>query len=294
MSLAFVAGLVSILRAQGPSLAVFCAGPYAAVLGAALIGKYPPADRLLLFAAPLLFFIYASALCWATAAFAARVRTPALGTALVLLTLWRYPATLEQAIHPDRRRETKTLLRAIEARAPDAPVYLFTPGVSCICAVWAFYTTDWNAPDTVRLRRFADVWAGAIAATDWNAPATVRLRLFPPGWTGAVASGSAEEMSFQVGRHREIIGVGARIQYARGGIARSPEPDREWVEGESDRIRRAANPFVWLWATELYPENAIADLLHGIRLRGGRLIFANRVLGATAWQIEFSEAARHK
>jgi len=280
-TLAFVAGLVAMFRTRGLSLVLLCAGPYIAVFGAAMLGKYPPVDRLLLFAAPLLFFIYASALCWAVGAFPPRARGPALATFLVLLTLWRYPPALEQALHPERRRETKTLLKAIEAGPPNAPVYLFTPGVSCVCAVWAFYTADWNAPDTARLRRFADMWAAGVAATDWSLPDSVRLLRFPDKPVDAAA------LSFPLGRRQELIGVGARIQYARGGIARSPAPDAGWVASESDRVQRAANPFAWLWATELYPENAIAALLHGIRHRGGRLIFASRVPGGTVWEVEF-------
>jgi hypothetical protein len=125
------------------------------------------------------------------------------------------------------------------------------------------------------------MWADAVASTDWNAPDTVRLRKFSPLWT------DAEQMTFTVGRRQELIGIGARIQYARGGMARSLAPDSAWVASESERIKRAAHPLVWLWATEIYPENAIAALLHGIRVRGGRLIFASRVQGGTAWEIEF-------
>jgi hypothetical protein len=272
-SLAFVAGLVAIYRSHGPSLVLLCAGPYIAVLGAAMIGRYPPADRFLLFAAPLLFFIYGSALWGAATAFPPPTRTPAVAAAMVLLTLWTYPTALEEGLHPQRRRETKALLRTVEARAPNAPVYLFTPRVSCVCSVWAFYTTDWNAPDTVRLRQFVGTWTGAVG-------------------TGSAAGGatpaSAETISLEGRRHQELIGAGARIPYVP--IARSPEPDPAWVDAESDRIRRAANPVAWLWVTELYPESTIAALLRGIRKRGGRLIFAGRVLGATAWEVEFPRA----
>lgn len=277
-SIAFLVGLGAIFRAQGASLALLCAGPYVAVLGAAVIGKYPPADRFLLFAAPLLLFIFASALFWVTAVFPSRMQGLALAAVLVLFTLWRYPAALEQAAHPERRREAKTLLRTIEARAPDAPVYLFTPRARCDGSVWAFYTTDWNAPDTMRLRRFARIWAGTGGLL-------IAEGATPP---------SSEAMSFTFGRHQELIGTGAGIQYVRGGIALSPIPDPRWVEGESARIRRAANPTAWLWATELYPENTIAALLHSLRLHGGRLIFASRVLGATAWEVEFADGARPK
>ena len=69
---AFLVGLVSVFRTRGASLALLLAGPYVAVLGAAMVGKYPPADRLLIFAAPLLFLVYAAALAWA-----ARVAPPA-------------------------------------------------------------------------------------------------------------------------------------------------------------------------------------------------------------------------
>jgi hypothetical protein len=255
-------------------MALLCAGPYVAVLGAAVVGQYPPADRFLLFAAPLLLIIYASAVAWAADAFPPRARGPALAVALVLLTVWLYPAALEQASHPERRRETAALLRTVDARAPEAPIYLFTSGARHDGSVWAFYTTDWNAPDTARLRRFASRWTRDVAST----------------FSAGVAPTDAEVLPSKVGHHQELVGTGARIQYAREGIARSPAPDPGWVESESDRIRRAANPLAWVWASELYPENAIAALLHGIRLRGGRLIFASRVLGATAWEVEFPES----
>jgi hypothetical protein len=251
------------------------AGPYVAVLGAAMLGQYPLAERFLLFAAPLLLLIYASALYWAATAFPSRARGPVLAALLILLTVWGYPAALEQGLHPERRRETETLLRTVEAQAPDAPVYLFTPGYWYDGSVWAFYTTDWSAPDTARLRWFAGLWTDTAASA--------RAERATPG--------SVNATSFRVGRHLELVGTGARIQYRRGGIAQSPEPDPRWVAGESDRIQRVASPIAWLWATELYPENAIADLLHGIRLRGGRLIFASRVLGATAWEVKFSRGA---
>jgi hypothetical protein len=261
---AFFAGLLAILRTRGPSLVLLCAGPYVAVLGAALIGKYPPADRLLLFAAPLLYFIYASALRWGVTAFPSRAQDVALAAALVLLTFWRYPAAVEEARHPVRRRETRTLLAAVDARAPDAPVYLLTPGTGCICAVWTFYTTDWNRPDTARLRWIARISSSTVGA---------------------------DAQSFRDARHLVLIGAGPPTRYVRGDVARSPQPDQGWVERESDRIRSAANPVAWLWATEFFPENGIAHLLHGIRQRGGRLIFASRVVGATAWEVEFPEGA---
>ena len=250
----FLAGLVSVFRTRGASLALLLAGTYVAVLGAAMIGKYPLTDRLLLFAAPLLFLVYASALGWAARAVPPRARGPAVAAVLGLLTLWLYPGAMEQASHPPRRRETKTLVREIAARTPDAPVYLLTPGFECVCSVWVFYTTDWSAPDTARLRWFAGSGAGAAPA----------------------------------GPRQDLIGAAARLQYGHGGRWSPPEPDAHWVQSESERIRRVANPVAWLWATEKYPEAAIAHLLHGIRQRGGRLIFAGRVAGASAWEVEFS------
>jgi hypothetical protein len=265
-SAAFLAGLLSIFRARGASLALLTAGPYVALLGAAMIGRYPVTDRLLLFAAPLLFLIYASALSWAAEALPARARGPGLAAALALLTLWRYPGLVDQGLHPQRQRATKTLLRAIEARAPIAPVYLLTPEFECVCSVWAFYTTDWSAPDTARLRWFART-------------------------TRATLDSSAPARSFDDGRRPDLIGAAARLQYGHGGRWWPPAPDAGWVERESERIRRGAHPVAWLWATERYPEAAIAYLLHGVRRRGGRLSFASRVPGASVWEIEFAPRA---
>lgn len=259
---AFLSGLVSIFRARGASLALLGAGPYVAVVGAAMIGKYPLTDRLLLFAAPLLFLIYASAVGWAGGMLFPRARGPALAAVLALLTFWRYPGLVDQGLHPPRHRETKTPVRATEARAPHAPVYLLTPEFECVCSVWAFYTTDWSAPDTARLSWFART-------------------------TPATLDSSAPARSFGSARRPDLIGAAARLQYGHGGRWWPPEPDAGWVQRESERIRRAANPVAWVWATERYPEAAIVHLLHGIRQQGGRLIFASRVLGATAWEVEF-------
>jgi hypothetical protein len=98
-------------------------------------------------------------------------------------------------------------------------------------------------------------------------------------------------MSYTDARRQVLIGAGPDFRYVRGGTSRSLKPESGWVERESERIRRAANPVAWLWATEFFPEHAIAYLLHGIRRRGGRLIFAGRVPGATAWEVDFSENA---
>lgn len=271
----FLVGLAAIRRSRGASLALLCGGPYAAALGAAAVGKYPMAGRFLLFAAPLALFVYASAVCWAADAMPPRARTPALATAVGLLTLLLYPPALEEASHPMRRRETKVVLDTMDARAPDAPVYLFSSAQWHDGSVWVFNTTDWRAPDTARLRRFGEIWNAGIAA---------RFAGAPPADVAAISS--------RVRGREELIGVGARIQYVAEGIARSPEPASAWVESESERIRRAAHPTAWVWANELYPESAIADLLRGIRLRGGRLIFAQRMLGATAWEVRFPEELR--
>jgi hypothetical protein len=251
---AFLAGILLIFRAHGPALVLLLAGPYVAVLGAGMLGKYPLTDRLLLFAAPLLFFTYASALRGATRLFPQRMRGAALAAVFVLLTVWRYPSAVEQALHPPRRRETKALVRAIALRAPDAPVYLLTPGIECVCSVWVFYTTDWNAPDTARLRWF----------------------------------GNSREGTSLAGRRHELIGAAARLEYRPGGKWWPAEPDGAWVARESERIRSVANPVAWVLATERYPETAITHLLQGMRQRGGRLVFAGRVPGASLWEVEFS------
>lgn len=263
--MAFLAGLVTVFRARGPSLALFLAGPYVAVLGAGIIGAYPITDRLLLFAAPLLFLTYGSALGSVVRTFPPRARGPAMAAAVALLTLWRYPAAVDQALHPPRRRETKTIVSAIEARAPAAPVYLLTPGLECICSVWVFYSTDWNTPDTARLRWFARTTAHAL--------------------DGSTA------FSFTNGRRHDLIGGPARLRYGRGGKWWPPAPDAAWVQQESERIRHVANPVAWVLATERYPEAAIAHLLHGLRQRGGRLIFAGRAQGASGWAVEFVPGA---
>ena len=174
---------------------------------AAVVGQYPPGSFLLLRPA---LFSYASAVAWAACALPPQGRVrPWRGTRRFTSG---YPAALEQASNPERKRETAALLRTVDARAPEAPIYLFTSGARHDGSVWAFYTTDWNAPDTARLRRFASRWTRDVAST----------------FSGGVAPTDAEVLPSKVGRHQELVGTGARIHALRAKGSHGPRhPTRD-------------------------------------------------------------------
>jgi hypothetical protein len=263
--IAFLAGLRSIAKREGPAFAALMAIPYAATFGAAALGLYPPAARLLLFLSPLLFLTYAAAARAAVGIIPApqpSVRALGYGAAVLLVTAWRYPEALRVALAPERARETRPVVSAMLARGASVPVYVLVPTESCHCVAWIFYSTDWSAPDTARLT--------------WFATRTPVM----------VTSGSVDGLSATHRGREELLGRSARMRFIEN-TWHPQAPDSAWVEGEVARVRGAANPVAWIWAADWYPESAVACLLHGIKRRGGRLISAIRGTGAAAWEVRF-------
>jgi Dolichyl-phosphate-mannose-protein mannosyltransferase len=250
------AGVVSIARTNRARLWLLLS-PMAAVIGASLIGLYPIAARLMVFAAPAIVIPVA-----AGAAFPALAsRASRTGAYVKLLGLFLLVPSLHRdivlALHPTMFEHVRPAVAELERRGqPGEPVYV---GAATLPA-WTFYTTNWATPDTERLARTARLASSGGPAFE-NAP--------PRGRPVVAATDS---LVFPIGPRFEVLGRpnGAQWRSATGLV--QYEPDVGWASAEAARIRAAARPTVWLLISHsyglerrLYPE---LDRL------GGQLEFA--------------------
>jgi 4-amino-4-deoxy-L-arabinose transferase-like glycosyltransferase len=136
-------------RRRGRPVAALCGVPLLGLLAASVFHRYPLTARLLLFTAPALLLGCAAAIAaigeWRRAA----GRVLAWATVLLLAGI--------DVTHPYRTPATRAAIAALISRAgATEPVYLSSGTIPA----WAFYTTDWSAPDTAYLRLIRQ-WVGA-------------------------------------------------------------------------------------------------------------------------------------
>ena len=241
-------GAVEFRRRLGLWAAVLTAGPILAALAASTLRGYPIAARLMIYAAPLLMLLMAdavvTAIAWLRRPGATRVGWVVVGIWLALLV---EAAATRRRPAPDVPSLVQQLRRAAP---PETPVYVLANTLP----MWAFYSTDWTAPDTVRLHGLAR-FAGPAGPAFHNAPVRGGLR--------------AEQAATLVGRwgpRLEIIGLATGMQKRDlAGLSRS-RPDSGWVEDEVARINAAGDHDVWLLLGFAFAHEAdelLADLEAG-------------------------------
>jgi hypothetical protein len=243
---------------ESRSGALLLVGPLAAVLAASMLGRYPIAARLMLFAAPSLTILVAAAAgalaLWPGASRAFRGAARLAGLALLLPSLKR---DVLLAGHPAAFEHVRPAVAEFRRRAaPGEAIYVFTGSLPA----WTFYTTDWSAPDLERLRRMARLGSSGGPAFE-NAP--------PRGRTVGTENDS---LVFASGGMREILGAAHGAQWRSGtGLVRY-DPDPGWAAAEARRIRAAADPSVWLLVSHSYRLELL--IYPELERLGGRLEYA--------------------
>jgi Dolichyl-phosphate-mannose-protein mannosyltransferase len=181
------AGLYGIWRsrrAQGIALAL---GPYGFLLAAAVLKQYPIYTRLILFAVPLLFWIYASGLTAIAALVPVKLRTAALA-ALALAILGPMAVTSIRYVvrFPPREATRQVLLRMNAIDGPGTPVYL----VFSNYLQWAYYAGDWSQPKRLKERIdkvYSCSFCTNIAFLGSGGSRTEIVGTLPPRQPGAIA-----------------------------------------------------------------------------------------------------------
>lgn len=154
--LVLVFGAWTIARKRGLVTMLAVTTPLLLLAIAWLLDQIPAADRLLLFAAPILALLFGAAVAQVIHYVPFRVRP--VGAAVAVVSLgWLMLAEARTGMAQRKPSAGRgVVLRMLEE--PPAPVWLTRRSA----AVWLYYSTDWAAPDTARLD-----WYAAQANAGW-------------------------------------------------------------------------------------------------------------------------------
>jgi hypothetical protein len=257
-------------RRRGRPVAALCGVPLLGLLAASVFHRYPLTARLLLFTAPALLLGCAAAIAaigeWRRAA----GRVLAWATVLLLAGI--------DVTHPYRTPATRAAIAALISRAgATEPVYLSSGTIPA----WAFYTTDWSAPDTAYLRLIRQ-WVGAPEVPAFH-------NLAPRGRAVTETEGVDLEVR-HLGR-LEILGLAPGIQWREVSGLTGRVPDAGWADREAARIRGAA-PVVWLLMANAYAGTSAA-LRVALDSAGGRVDVDSVANGVRSSRVRFASAPQN-
>jgi len=233
------AGVWALARRRGLWAAALAAGAVAAAVGASAVERYPVAPRMMVFAVPYLALLLAAG--FGATADAMRRPFPYSSWAVALLAIGWLLVPFERDLRRPYRADGVRPLAAQVARErdgsapgrqPDVPVYVYAAAVPA----WAFYTTDWSAPDTARLRFLARVASP-------GGPAFHNAAGRP---AGRVVEGEGRHLVVRTAMYWELIGTPPGTQYRELTRWSQESPDPGWAENEAARIRATGARQVWV------------------------------------------------
>ena len=225
-------GLGGLVRRR-PAVACLLAIPLFAALAASAFSRYPAAPRLLLFAGPGLILLTVAGLARAAQLLGGKHQGALLGLAGGAVLLLPARDAVMQARTPLEREAARPLITwFLQEHQPGAAVYL--PGRTI--PAWLYYTTEWNAPDTARLRRLAQ----AVSSTG-------PLFYQRPTRGGAVVN-EGDEFVSAYRDWQELIGVPPGRGPDSTGRRRVGN-DPGWAENEVRRFHALKTSELWLIAT---------------------------------------------
>lgn len=250
MVAAVAAGVVALVVARRLSVLTLLVVPGLAVIGASMLRRYPIAERLVLFAAPLSALLVSSALLLVQRVVGQRalswVGSAALAATVVLSTM----GVRESYRSNDGRQESRELVHA--ALAPHAsgiPVWVSAGGEPA----WRFYSGD-RAP----------VKPSNAAGDSLAGGRTLRHNVLVGDWYATIPE---------------------RIVTVVDDTAAANQPS-VWSEHEARRLHRAAKPCVLVFLSHIMPGESVA-LLAGVSRLGGRVAASDRAEGAELHRVCF-------
>ena len=248
-------GLRRLWRSRNPATALLVVSPLLLTAAASLAELYPVSTRLVLFLAPPLFLLVGAGMVSAARLMAPRSEAPALAALAAGFALATLDPMGHRAASSIRWAEAREAVAAIASRPPEVPVYVYQRGLP----VYAFYSTDWRAPDLERLRQLT-------SGRDTVRSASGRL----------VLAGHP---------------TGIEWRYHVGTAGQVPSPG--WARHEARRIRQAAAPEAWVLFVH-YVDEGQEYLLPEIERQGGALRQAVERRRALLYRYEFpiEEAGR--
>lgn len=264
MTALLAAGFVVLARRGGRATAAVFGTPLLAILGASLLHRYPLSARVLVGVTPTVV------LCCAAGLVAIGSWYRPLGGAISILVV--LVLALVNVTHPYRTPALRPAIRALtQAAAPADPIYI-SSGAG---PAWAFYTTDWSAPDTGYLRQVRE-WGGQADAPGFHNRAS-RGR--------AVTADDGPGLELRRSGRNEIYGFAAGIQWREVSGLTGGTPDPGWARHESERLRSVGSP-VWLLIATAYAGSRAA-LFAAMDSAGGRVDVDSVVGGVERARVRF-------
>lgn len=266
-----LAGVPVIARRRGAGVVVLLVMPAAGAFCASALGIYPIAVRLMVFTAPLLMVPVAAGIIQLAAGLhrlVPSVRTAVVAGAFLIPSIEL--AVRIRLLRP-RDEELRPVVEALRSRQPVAPTYVFNRGLPA----WAFYTTDWNRPDTARVG-----WIERNSGPGGLAHENGASRGPRPLGEGTALQARHE------GR-LELLGISSGIR-GRHWLGYYPEsPDANWADNEASRIRAAARPDIWILLDNAAHGGEGDALMTAVRLAGGEAADSVVAPGVVAYRATF-------
>jgi hypothetical protein len=266
-----VIGLGGVARRNGRWAAALLAGPVAAAVVASAVSRYPILPRTMLFSAPLLVMMLVAGAHSLVSLLPQRMASISFAAAGALLVLPTAYASTRQAALPSYPYDIKSAISELRRqRRPGEPVFLSYNAR----AGWAFYTTDWAAPDTARIAWLERSHHRRVAGEP-NAPPSV---------------GPVDPF---VRRNRAGTEIVERLPDGVMWVEAIPsvnnaneQPLESWAKEEAERVRAHANPTVWV----LYqgsPARFLSALLDGIHKAGATVDTWQQYSGVRLLRVRF-------
>ena len=259
LCLPVAAGAVGLARRGRGWLLLIALVPLGVALLASAARLYPVAPRLLLFAAPLVALLLAEGAAVVAGLLARWRPAPWLGLgAAALLGLPVLDAARGLAAPPEREA-LAPLVRLLQREArPGATVYVFGRAVPA----WVFYTTDWRAPDTARVRHHVALVSSTGAAFRHAGP------------RGHPVREEGDSLAYRFGAWTELVGIPSGTGPDSLGVNGAVE-DAGWADNEARRIQAAGGPEAWLVLSSY--RAGLPALLDSALVRRGGVLAARHV-----------------
>jgi 4-amino-4-deoxy-L-arabinose transferase-like glycosyltransferase len=267
IALILVIGVRRLARTTGIPGSILVLAPLILAFLASMMQMYPISARTTMYYMPTLIILVAAGVEELTGRLRAQIFRRAVLVAVCIPLAWISIGELKDS---DPRENLQPLVASLQSRRRTfEPVYVFAGAIPA----WAMYTTDWNSPDTRRLDYLRRITRAGGPAFE-NAPSR-----------GRPVRDEGSELTYPAhGGGLELYGIPDGLEARVFGIT-NPRPDPGWAENEARRIRRVANPGVWLILSHFYGPEGI--LLRALEAEGGHLTYHDFRNGAALLRYEF-------
>ena len=267
-------GALRLRRTHGRAVAALLLLPILAAFAASAVHRYPIAPRLMLYSAPLWILLVVAGLDELGERLVGRRAPWLLAAAAAAALVLPLRNAVAELLSPSRPQDIRPLVRLFQQQhaAGDA-VYVFGRAVPA----WVFYTSDWGAPDLVRVEVLGKlVSSGGVAFRNRETRA------------GPVRK-EGRDLVFTYRDWSELIGVPTGQGPTTTGSG-SELPDSGWAENEAARLRAAGRPRAWVLLSS-YRAAIPGLLLTAVQQQGGTLIDRVETTQSLLLNFQFPDSA---